>query len=265
MKTQKANRNRSDYNMPEKINMLNKRFGKLTVIKELERTKRGSTWLCKCDCGGTKIANGRDLRSGHVLSCGCLHKFRHFKHGMSSTRPSTIYRNMKKRCDNPNCPDYKNYGGRGITYCDRWKTFEGFWEDMKEGYEPNLTIDRIDNDKGYCKENCRWVTRREQDNNKRTNHYVIYKGQKYTLAQLGRLLKLDAQLILDRLRTGKSLDEAIKPPKQAQKVFFNGSYITLSDLAHEHGMTYIQLKKRLMRGWTIERAVNQPLRNRFNI
>lgn len=164
-------------------------------------------------------------------------------HGMVYTRPHRAYWNMRKRCDNPKNKSYPDYGGRGITYCEKWSTFQGFWEDMQEGYADDLTLDRIDVNGNYCKENCRWVSKKVQANNTRANHYVMYQGKKYTIAQLAELLDMNPLLIADRLRHGKSVEEAILPVQKETVIYYNKS-IRVADLAKEHGMTYHQLKKR---------------------
>lgn len=152
-------------------------FGSLTVV---ERSKnymssfgenKGVMWLCKCKCGNTTEKFLSELKSSPHASCGCMEKqnrsIASTKHGMGRSRQGDIYRHIKQRCDNPKCTAYPKYGARGITYCDKWKTFEGFWEDMQEGYAANLSIDRIDVNGNYCKENCRWATRSQQQQNKR--------------------------------------------------------------------------------------------------
>jgi len=132
---------------------------------------------------------------------------------MSRSRQYHIYRNMRKRCDDSTCKDYKNYGGRGITYCGKWETFEGFWEDMGQRYSDNLTLERIDNNKNYCKENCRWATKQEQSNNRRGNKKFDYLGQSLTLTQIGRKYNIDAQTLEHRLNFGLSVKEALEHPK----------------------------------------------------
>lgn len=130
---------------------------------------------------------------------------------MSNTRYYRIHNTMKQRCLNSKVKKYKNYGGRGITVCERWlESFENFWEDMKEGYADHLQIDRIDNDKGYCKENCRWVTSKVNNNNRRdksTNKY--YKGN---LTQSIKEHNVHYQTVVSRLRMGWTFKKAISTP-----------------------------------------------------
>jgi len=168
---------------------------------------------------------------------------------------------MKRRCNNPNNNAYRNYGGRGITYCKEWEKFENFWRDMEEGYDDNLTLDRIDNNGNYCKENCRWVDYKTQMNNMRSNRIIEYKGKEYTLSELSEATGIKYWLLQLRLSKDMPAKEAVETPlHELEKITFNGETKTVVDFAKEKGMTYYQLKKRLMRGWSTERALTQPLR-----
>lgn len=138
-------------------------------------------WECKCDCGNTVITSGSAMRKGHTKSCGCLQKEvaktvmskTMTKHKLTEHPLYEIWGSIIKRCTNPNCSAYKNYGGRGIFICDKWRnSFKSFYDDMIDGYSPELELDRIDNNDGYYKENCRWVSKQTNARNKRTNHIV---------------------------------------------------------------------------------------------
>ena len=158
----------------EKIrSMPGSKFGRLTVIKREPNYKSGATrWLCRCDCGKEIVTYGSFLRTGKTRSCGCLALEVRAKtpyiHGMVGSRLYEIWHGMKKRCDVPSSTHYERYGGRGITVCDEWeKSFECFFSwAMDNGYNDSLELDRIDNDSGYCPANCRWVTHKENCQNR---------------------------------------------------------------------------------------------------
>jgi hypothetical protein len=139
----------------------------------LEETKKGKLLyaLCQCTCGKQKWILKHHVLSGRTRSCGCLRSEKFTKmnttHGKSDSRLYSIWSNMKSRCNNPNVDCYHHYGGRGVRVCDEWLTFEGFLNNLPEGYSEELEMDRKDVDAGYCKDNCRWVTRGKNCSNKR--------------------------------------------------------------------------------------------------
>ena len=147
-------------------------FGNLEIIEEVphhvypsgEKRRKFNT---RCICGkeGTYLIN--TLFLGKATSCGCLYVSPNTTHGMNDTRQYQCWADMKTRCDNTSNKFYSYYGGRGITYCEKWKTFQGFWEDMSEGYSDDLTLNRRDNDGMYCKENCSWDTKNFQGHMRR--------------------------------------------------------------------------------------------------
>ena len=154
--------------MPPFKDLTGLRFGRLTVLERATNNKRnGICYLCICDCGRKKIVDVCHLRNGLTTSCGCFHKERARKanttHSGSKTRLYQTWCNMKARCYRQGSTDYRRYGGRGITICDEWRdNFAAFQEwALSHGYDDNLTIDRIDVDKGYCPENCQWLSRSE--------------------------------------------------------------------------------------------------------
>lgn len=238
------------------IKMIGQRFGKLLVLEQVGKNKRGILFKCQCDCGNRAVYPGKDLRSENNKSCGCL------RHGMSGTRIHEAWTNMKRRCNDPNNKSYPNYGGRGITYDESWEEFRGFYEDMKEGYDDRLTLDRIDVNGPYSKENCRWVDMEEQANNKTSNRMLTYQGETLTMSQMARKHGLPVDLLKGRLYKGWTVKDAIERKTERETLAFNGETKTVTEWAEENGMTYHQLKKRLMRGWSVERAITQPLRRR---
>lgn len=177
-------------------NLISRKFGTLTVVSfSHEGKRRRKYWNCLCDCGKTSIVEGSHLRSGHTKSCGCISKNMigdaTRKTGLSNTKLYFTYKNMCNRCYRETNDMYYIYGGRGITVCDEWKDkergFEYFAEwALSNGYSENLTIDRIDNNKGYSPDNCRWSDLLTQANNKRNTRYLVINGEKDTVANLSR-------------------------------------------------------------------------------
>ncbi len=149
------------------IDLTGKTFSRLTVLRQApyKTYSRQAQWWCSCVCGKTIVAASYDLRRGHTTSCGCI---KGLVHGLSYSLEYPIWQAMKDRCYNKNNSRYKDYGARGITVCDRWRdSFEAFYEDMGKRPNSELSLDRIDNDKGYSPDNCRWATHSQQQLNKR--------------------------------------------------------------------------------------------------
>ena len=159
--------------MGKVMNLTGQRFGDLVVLKIVGKTKhRNYRWLCQCDCGNVTVSSAGNLKTRHVLSCGC----RRTPHGFFGTRLYSIWAGMKSRCCNPKSPNYKDYGGRGISICKEWLEFIPFkvWA-LSNGYEKEITIDRIENDGNYEPNNCRWVSTTINNQNRRNTRLSAKK------------------------------------------------------------------------------------------
>jgi hypothetical protein len=193
------------------------RFGLLTVLGIDPNNRRYR--LCRCDCGTEKLVRIDHLNSGKTISCGCESLRRASKrahvmhsanvtHGASKTPAYSVWAHMRGRCQNPNNRAYQYYGARGITVCERWETFENFLADMGHP-SPNQEIERIDNDQGYSPDNCRWASKREQQNNRRTNRLITYEGRTQTIAQWAREIGKPFNVVRKRLISGWPLSEVL--------------------------------------------------------
>lgn len=204
-------------------------YGRWKVIEFSGMNKSGgSTWLCECECGVRRCVDGRSLRSGASKSCGCLgaeHRIAAAvaavtKHHGKSERLYNVWSGMKDRCNNPKNKFYDRYGGRGITICDEWASDYTAFRDwaFANGYDPTLqkgkcTLDRLDNNKGYCPENCAWRTSKQQCNNRSNNHVIEYNGIKHTLSEWAEITGLRKDTLRRRIEVyGWDLTKAITTP-----------------------------------------------------
>ena len=193
--------------------MIGLKFHRLIVVERLPGGRR-LRYRCLCDCGRLTEAYGENLRNGHVKSCGCFRvehaTAKNAKHGLSKTLTYKTWKGMRKRCLNQRDPAYPNYGGRGITICERWINYANFLSDMGE-CPPGRSIDRIDNDGPYSPENCRWATRIEQANNMRKTKLLTLYGETKPLAEWARLYGLKYHTLYQRVRDKRSQDRMLLP------------------------------------------------------
>jgi hypothetical protein len=190
-------------------------YGKLTVLALIPGGRRAK-WLCRCACGATLAVPGASLRSGNTKSCS--RSCRHSRHGQATRGQRSpehrCWSAMRRRCESPTCKFFPNYGGRGILVCDRWKSFASFFADMGARPSPKHSIDRIDNNGHYEPDNCRWATKEEQDNNRRTNRLIEFQGETRSLTQWARLLGIHPTTMHLRLKNGWPVEKALTTPKQ---------------------------------------------------
>ena len=200
-------------------NLVGKRFGKLKVIKYNGSNKNGrALWLCKCDCGNTKVIVGNSLINKATISCGCYNKEaarkRRIKHDLSYSKLYKVWSGMKTRCYNKNFIYYCNYGGRGIIICDEWlNDFATFYNwAIANGYKDHLTIDRLDVNGNYEPSNCRWATRKEQNNNMTKNIIIKYNGEEKTISQWSTEFNLNRTALYYRIKRGWDIEKALTTP-----------------------------------------------------
>ena len=187
------------------VDITGNKYNRLTVIS-FSHSNKGTFWNVKCDCGNELKVNGAMLKNGHTKSCGCYRKEklvnRTTKHKLCNTPTYTTWDSMIQRCSNKHNQNYHRYGERGIKVCDKWLKFECFIEEM--GLRPpSFTLDRIDNNKGYYKENCRWVNQKMQANNTSKNVNITYNGETHTVSEWAEKLNISRSTLNNRLFRSK--------------------------------------------------------------
>lgn len=197
--------------------LIGQKFGKLTVVARAENNKQNKAmWICKCDCGNMKKkpVSSYEIKSGKVRSCGCLYKGQKngIKHGWGNTRLWSIWSGMICRCK-PSFKESHNYFDRGISVCEEWKTFIPFrdWA-LSNGYSDELSIDRIDNNKGYSPDNCRWSTMKEQQNNRRNNVRITVNGITHTASEWSEITGIRRETLICRYKSGWNESEMFIAP-----------------------------------------------------
>lgn len=241
--------------MPPLKDLTGERFGRLTVLRrDTDRIKKNCVyWVCRCDCGAIKSVESMKLKSGRTKSCGC--RKRDFFYQMSHTEFSDfhnankriykIWHSMNSRCFNENHKSYKNYGKRGITVCDEWQGELGFvnflnWSN-EHGYQDELSIDRIDVNGNYCPENCRWITKRKQQWNKRTSRLITYNGETKALAEWCNILGFTSNTLRHRLDILSLPFEVAVSMESVPKAIYKGKEWRLPSLAQYKHVDYKSL------------------------
>jgi len=185
------------------IDLTGKQFGRLRALRVAARNKHNQLmWECECECGVTCLALGHLLRNGEKQSCGCLKREAiasvNFSHGMTGTPIYAIYRSMMQRCYDQNSHAYDRYGARGISVCEKWQKFEGFYEDMGDKPE-GMSLERKDNNGDYCPENVVWAGGKAQANNRRSNRVLEHRGKSQTLTQWADEIGMKPQTLHARI------------------------------------------------------------------
>lgn len=210
--------------------MTGTKWNKLTVIERAGSISGKAAWKCRCDCGKECIVNGDNMRNGHTTSCGCERKriareesakkraeknpnANYSAHGDTRTRLYDIWSHMKSRCSRPYDPRYKDYGGRGISVCEEWQMYGSFqkWA-IENGYKDDLTIERIDNDKNYCPENCTWIPKSDQAKNRRINVMYTENGVTRNMREWAKIKGINYGTVQCRRKRGWTLEKALNTP-----------------------------------------------------
>lgn len=201
------------------VDITGKRFGKLTAIKRSGSDGSNAWWECVCECGNKKILRLCHLQQGTTKSCGCGPKGRHrSQHGMTDTRVYRIWRQMHQRCENQNAEGYHNYGGRGIKVDESWNSFPQFYADMGNLPSNKHTLDRIETNENYTKDNCKWSTWTEQHRNRRDNNLIEAFGEIKCLTEWAEEYKLPVSTLKNRIfRAKMPPEEALRAPLYAKQ------------------------------------------------
>jgi len=198
------------------------KFGRWKIIGNRTWDGKSVLWKCLCVCGNTKMVYETHLKRGNSKSCGCLASEVAIKtnttHNLSNHPIYKKWSGIKRRCYRKKEDNYYLYGKRGIFLCKRWHKFEKFYMDMIKDWKPGLQIDRKDNNKGYSPDNCRWVTPEQQQNNRRNNHLLTYKGKSMTISQWARKIGLSPNTLERRInKYGWTTEEAITTPLRGNR------------------------------------------------
>lgn len=256
--------------MPNKLNLAGHRFGRLTILFAHENIGNKTQWVCYCECGNVCVVRTSELRNGHSKSCGCLRKEVAAKrgkemlttHGMTRTPEHMSFHAMIARCHRKTHKSYERYGARGIKVCKRWRhSFENFYEDMGPRPTKKHTLGRIDNDKGYCPENCRWETPKQQMNNISINHMININGFERTLAQWCDHFDIDYQQVYQRItKRGWEPIKALTTPIGFKNRNFtiNGETKSLRQWAKTYNIGHSTVEYRLSVGYSIYDALTKP-------
>jgi len=262
--------------MGKKNDIAGQKFNRLTPLFKcgINRDRR-ILWKCRCECGNYTITSEKSLKNGNTQSCGCLQiertKKANTKHGHSRRNKTTqiysIWCGIIQRCNNQNHKKYKDYGGRGIKICKNWLKFENFLRDMGNPPTNKHQIDRIDNNKGYSKNNCRWATTKEQMRNTRWNHLITFRGKTQPLSAWSEELNINYDCLERRINLLQwpieksfTLSPSIENHPNNRYITFNNKTQCIKRWAEELGINYSALLKRLKLNWPIEKAFTTPIR-----
>lgn len=245
--------------------MTGQRFGKLAVIEFAGMNHEGSAmWKCICDCGKDTVVRGYTLRRGDTQSCGCFigeaASVRNATHRMTKTRLYVCWKSMKSRCYYENDVAFERYGGRGIKVSKEWRDdFLAFREwALKNGYEDNLTLDRIDSNGNYEPNNCRWLTLAAQQSNRSDTIHLEFNGKNQTLTEWAHEIGISVAQLSKRLKNGMSIEDAITTQIRGTRIELYGEIHTLKEWSQITGIPYNTLKTRYHKGWSPQKILSSP-------
>ncbi len=245
--------------LKRRLDLIGQRFNKLVVVEFAGLDKRrNSRWLCRCDCGGERTYTACNLKSGRIKGCGCVWRGKRVDDPSTDHPELTVFTGMLDRCYNQNSTNYPRYGGRGITVCDRWRDggFKAFFADMGPRPTPTHSIDRIDNNKGYSPDNCRWATKKQQSRNTRTNRYLTHNGVTATLSEWAEILGISPKTLRGRLYKGISVNDALKPKSLANTVTGDKAKSVVKDRNDGVGISELSRRYKIDRN-TVKRILKR--------
>ncbi len=243
------------------VELVGKKLNRLTVISIIRQTGKRAYCSCICECGNSVVILRQSVVSGTTKSCGCWNTQRRRTHHMSESPEYNTWEGMNRRCTDPSCKAFRRYGGRGITVCDRWKSFENFFSDMGNRPSAKHSLDRIDNDGPYSPENCRWATVDEQAANKGNTVRVSAFGKRLTIKEWALRTGVHPVTIRGRLRSGWEPQKAVSANASwtTRLIAYRGEIRTLTEWSKALDMNRAKLKERLKKtDWCMEGALAKP-------